>query len=130
MHDKYEGDTIKEKELNRTYDNLRRANAKKILLTIGSDSFCSSLTPFGITTMGEIVDFVEKAKISNMDTICAATLNGAKALRVDDVTGSIEEGKQADIVVFDGNPIKDINTINIKNLKLVMKDGEIYKNNL
>ena len=39
LHDKYPGDTVKEKELNRIYDNLRKANAKGILLTIGSDSF-------------------------------------------------------------------------------------------
>lgn len=130
LHDKYEGETIYEKELNRTYDNLKRAKARGILLTIGSDSFCSSLTPFGKTTMGEIIDFVKKAEISNMDTICAATLNGAKALRVDDITGSLEVGKYADLIVLDGDPLKDINCINKDKLKLVMKEGIIYKNKL
>ncbi len=37
-----------------------------------------------------------------MDTIVAATLNGAKALRVDDITGSLEAGKSADLLVLDG----------------------------
>lgn len=130
LHDDFEGETIREKELNRTYHNLRKANKKNILLTIGSDSFCSSLTPFGITTMGEMYDFVEKAKISNMDTIKAATLNGAKALRVDHLTGSLEKGKHADIVIYDGNPLDNIRDINVDNLKLVMRKGVIYKNKL
>lgn len=30
-----------------------------------------------------------------MDTIAAATLNGAKVLRVDEITGSLEAGKRA-----------------------------------
>lgn len=130
MHDKYEGSTLYEKELNRTYDNLKRAKSKDILLTIGSDSFCSSLTPFGKTTMGEIIDFVEKAEISNMSTICAATINGAKALRVDDITGSLEPGKFADLIILDGNPLQDIKCFNNKDLKLIMKEGTIYKNEL
>ena len=130
LHDKYDGETVYEKELNRTYDNLKRAKAKGILLTIGSDSFCSSLTPFAKTTMGEIIDFVEKAEISNMDTICAATLNGAKALKVDDITGSLEKGKFADLIVLNGDPLKNIRCMNCEDLKIVMKQGYIYKNTL
>ncbi|MEG1783140.1 MAG: amidohydrolase family protein, partial [Oscillospiraceae bacterium] len=49
VHDEYPGDTVAEKELNRVYANLRKAAAKGIGLTIGSDSFCSSLTPYGKT---------------------------------------------------------------------------------
>ena len=61
VHDQYPGDTVAEKELNRVYANLRKAKAKGIGLTIGSDSFCSSLTPYGTTAMGEMYSFVEKA---------------------------------------------------------------------
>lgn len=41
--------------------------------------------------------FVEKVGISEMDTIVAATSNGAKVLRVYDKTGSLEAGKSADL---------------------------------
>jgi imidazolonepropionase-like amidohydrolase len=34
------------------------------------------------------------------------TINAAKALGVDDIIGSLAEGKQADIVVYDGHPLK------------------------
>ena len=42
--------------------------------------------------------FVETVGISEMDTIVAATSNGAKVLRVYDKTGSLEAGKGADLL--------------------------------
>ena len=60
-----------------------------------------------------------------MDTIVAATLNGAKALRVDDITGSLEKGKSADLLVIDGDPLKDITAISVSNMDIIMKEGVI-----
>jgi imidazolonepropionase-like amidohydrolase len=40
------------------------------------------------------------------DVIKMVTINSAKALGVDDVIGSLEKKKQADIVVYDGHPLK------------------------
>ncbi|UQZ88881.1 amidohydrolase family protein [Deltaproteobacteria bacterium Smac51] len=125
LHDKYEGDTTAEKELQRVYDNLRKANAKGILLTIGSDSFNSQMTPYGETAVGELHAFVEKAGISEMDTIKAATINGAKVLRVDEATGSLEVSKSADLLVIDGNPLENIRAISVNNMRVIMKEGRI-----
>lgn len=127
VHDKYEGNTVTEKELNRIYANLRSAVSKGVLLTIGSDSFNSKITPYGYTAITEMYDFVEKAGIGEMDTIVAATLNGAKALRVDDVTGTIESGKNADLLVIDGNPLENIRAISVENMSLIFKDGKEVK---
>ena len=44
----------------RIYDNLRKAFEKGILVTIGSDSFNSDMTPYGETAIKEIHDFVYK----------------------------------------------------------------------
>ena len=57
--------------------------------------------------------------------------------------GVIEEGAYADILIVDGNPLKDLSVIGanekwfdaaereeIKPMKLIMKDGVIYKNTL
>lgn len=60
---------------------------------------------------GLLIDGHEKAGISEMDAIVATTINGAKVLLVDDVTGSLESGKSADLLVFCGNPPKDIHAV-------------------
>lgn len=123
VHDKFEGNSVAEKELNRVYSNLRRAKEKGIVLTIGSDSFCSSLTPYGTTAIGEMYSFHEKAGISNMDVILAATKNGAEMLKVDDVTGTLEVGKAADLLVLSANPLDNIRNVAVKNMEVIMKEG-------
>ena len=127
VHDQYPGDTVAEKELNLVYANLRKAKAKGIGLTIGSDSFCSSLTPYGTTAIGEMYSFVEKAGISEMDTIVAATKTGAEMLKVDNVTGSLTEGKSADLLVINGNPLENIRAIAVENMDVIMKEGYFVK---
>ena len=127
VHDQYPGDTVAEKELNRVYANLRKAKAKGIGLTIGSDSFCSSLTPYGTTAIGEMYSFVEKAGISEMDTIVAATKAGAEMRKVDNVTGSLAEGKSADLLVINGNPLENIRAIAVENMDVIMKEGYFVK---
>lgn len=74
LHDQYPGETVAEKDLNRIYANLKKARDRGILLTTGSDSFNSQMTPYGETLVGELHAFVECAGISEMDTIVAATL--------------------------------------------------------
>ncbi|WP_296925102.1 amidohydrolase family protein [uncultured Megasphaera sp.] len=130
IHDTYPGDTVAEKDLNRIYENLRKANEKGIMLTIGSDSFNSQMTPYGVTAVGELTAFVEKAGIDEMDTIVAATLNGAKALHVSEVTGSLEAGKSADLLVIDGNPLKNIRDMQVENMDVIMKEGDLIRNRL
>lgn len=127
VHDRYPGETVADKELNRIYANLKKADERGILLTIGSDSFNSQMTPYGETAVGELTAFVEKSGIREMDAIVAATLNGAKVLRVDDVTGSLETGKSADLLVIDGNPLEDIRSIAVGNMEVIMKEGDFIK---
>ena len=127
VHDQYSGATVAEKELNRVYANLRKAKSKGIGLTIGYDSFCSSLTPYGTTAIGEMYSFVEKAGISEMDTIVAATKVGAEMLKVDKITGTLEVDKFADILVLDGNPLENIRAVAVNNMKIIMKEGTIIK---
>jgi imidazolonepropionase-like amidohydrolase len=55
------------------------------------------------------------------EAIRIATLNGAKLLGLDDKLGSIAPGKQADLVVIDGNPASQI--ADIEKVHLVFKDG-------
>lgn len=123
IHDPYPGDTIVEKELARVYSNLKKAVDRGIVLTIGSDSFCSSLTPYGVTAIGEMYSFVEKAGISPLETIKAATKNGAESLFVADETGTLEAGKSADLLVINGNPAANIRDLCVENMDHIMMRG-------
>ena len=59
-----------------------------------------------------------------LEAIQIATYNGAKFLGLEDKIGSIAPGKQADLVILDGNPATQI--ADIKKVTLVFKDGVAY----
>ena len=61
---------------------------------------------------------------SNFEALRAATIDGADYLGLGDEIGSLEVGKQADLVVLDGNPLEEIrNTIETR---YVMVDGRLF----
>jgi len=60
-----------------------------------------------------------------MVAIQSATSVAAKFLRIDETHGTLEAGKQADIVAVPGNPLDDITAM--ERVSFVMKAGEIYK---
>lgn len=126
IHDKYPGKTTAEKELNRIIDNLRNANEKGIRITVGSDSFCSSLTPYGKYAITEMYA-LNRAGLTEMETIMAATKNGAEMLRIDDITGTLQTGKYADLLVIDGSPLEDIHNISVEKMNVIMKEGSFVK---
>lgn len=49
-----------------------------------------------------------KSGLDEMEALKAITINPAEIIGISDRVGSLEVGKDADIVIFDGNPIKDI----------------------
>jgi imidazolonepropionase-like amidohydrolase len=68
---------------------------------------------------------VKEVGMRPIDAIIAATLNGAKALHIDNKKGLIRAGQAADILLLDKNPLEDIE--NIRSVYLVIKNGKIYK---
>lgn len=58
------------------------------------------------------------------DALMAATANAAKLLGIDKTTGTIEAGKDADIVALPGNPLEDIRAT--EHPMFVMKQGVVY----
>lgn len=69
---------------------------------------------------------VENCGFRPMEAIVAATHNGAKACGLECAIGTIEKGKLADIIIVDGDPVKDIKILQEKDaIKLVMKEGTI-----
>ena len=60
----------------------------------------------------------------SLEAIQIATANGARYLGELDHIGTVSIGKQADLVVIDGNPAARI--ADIRKVKLVFKDGAGY----
>lgn len=60
---------------------------------------------------------------SPMDILIAATRNGAQAFGLGNELGTVEEGKIADLLVLDADPLSDI--ANMKKINMVIKDGQI-----
>lgn len=60
-----------------------------------------------------------------MEMILSATANASKVLEMEDTIGTLEAGKQADIIVIDGNPLEDNFVTTIGNVVYVIKNGEL-----
>jgi imidazolonepropionase-like amidohydrolase len=58
-----------------------------------------------------------------MEAIRSATLRGAQLLGIEDELGTVEEGKIADLVAVEGNPLDDISVM--MDMAFVMKEGAI-----
>ena len=90
-------------------------------IALGTDS--------GVSPHGENAnEFVEYVNIgmSEMESLMAGTINAAIAGGIDKKTGSLEQGKAADIVAMPGNPLDDINAV--LGVGFVMRDGVVFRN--
>ena len=74
------------------------------------------------------LELMVKWGMSEMEALVTATRNSAETLGLLGSLGTIEPGKLADIIVVDGDPLKDIAVLRRKeNIKLVMKSGEVER---
>lgn len=72
------------------------------------------------------VYWMQQAGMSAIDALISTTGNAARALGWDSWLGTLEEGKVADLVVYDKNPLDDLRILADKtSLQFVMKDGMI-----
>ena len=63
--------------------------------------------------------------LTALETLRAATINGAKAIGLEQDLGSIEPGKMADLVFMSRSPLEFIRNTNT--IQYVMKNGELFE---
>lgn len=97
---------------------LRKLYESGIQLVPGSDNMAAF-------TIHRELEVYAEAGIPNAAVLKMATLDSARVVGVDDRTGSIEVGKDSDLILVDGNPLEDISTI--RRATLVMKGNTVYR---
>jgi imidazolonepropionase-like amidohydrolase len=74
---------------------------------------------------------VKYGRFTPLEAIEAATRVNAQVLGLAKEFGTVEEGKHADLVVVQGNPLDDIGLLlNRDNVHLVVQGGKIVKDTL
>ncbi len=76
------------------------------LLLVGSDSLDPFVFP-GDSLHRELAEFV-RAGFTPIEVLQAATRDATRFLGIDQMYGTIEKGKMADMVLLDANPLEDI----------------------
>lgn len=104
------------------FNMVGKINEAGITMMAGTD------TPIGLLTPGrslhQELEVMVDAGLTPMEALEAATLNPAKYFEMEDELGTIDEGKWADILILDANPLENIeNTLEINT---VIKQGEVY----
>ncbi|MCW8870455.1 MAG: amidohydrolase family protein [Proteobacteria bacterium] len=101
--------------------NFIKAHQAGVNIAFGTDS---AISRHG-TNADEAV-LMSEAGMPNAEIIVTATINAADLIDMSDQLGTLEVGKQADIIATSQSPLEDIKQL--KQVMFVMKGGQIFKN--
>ena len=103
------------------HKNVSYAFKSGVKVAFGTDA---GVYPHGLNghEFGKMVEM----GLTPLQSIQAATVNAADLLGWSDKVGTIETGRWADIIAVDGDPLRDVNTL--EHVKFVMKGGAVIKN--
>jgi imidazolonepropionase-like amidohydrolase len=94
-----------------------------VSLLAGSDS-ANPYTYPGFSLQDEL-GLLVKAGLTPLQALRLATTEPARFLEKQDILGTIEKGKRADLVLLDGNPLEDIS--NTRRIRAVVVDGKLLE---
>lgn len=101
-------------------DSLRRAHAAGIPIAAGAD--LGNRVPHGQNA--KEIGYLVRAGLTPAEALKAATGNAALALRRQDLIGRLAPGLLADILVFEGDPLADVEALlDASRIALVLKGG-------
>jgi len=97
---------------------MRRAG---VLILAGTDT--SEFGGFPGFSLHDELELLVRAGLTPMEALQSATISAARFLGEEREFGSVEEGKVADLVLLDANPLADIS--NIKRIDAVIFGGKL-----
>jgi imidazolonepropionase-like amidohydrolase len=70
------------------------------------------------------IELYVQAGFTPMEAIQAATIVSARAMGLDEESGTVEKGKRGDVILVDGNPLDDIHQL--RNVEYVITNGIMF----
>jgi imidazolonepropionase-like amidohydrolase len=115
-----------EREIEVTVDAVKRLKAVGVRVLIGGD-YGLDITPHG-TNAKDLEYFVDLFGLSPAEALLCATRDGGAAVDPSGMLGTLEEGKYADLVIVDGDPLSDVRVLqDHSKITAVMKAGQLYR---
>lgn len=109
--------------LDHMIEGVKQALDRDIPVGLGTDASCPYVTQYNMWR--EVYYFAKYIGVSNAFALHTATLKNAQIIGIDDITGSIEVGKSADMIVMDTNPLENLRAL--ETLHSVMVKGKLYE---
>jgi len=101
---------------------IQQAHQHGVKILVGTDNIDTQVFS-GLSVHHELQHLVE-AGMSTADALKAATVWPAQFSGFGDITGSIESGKRADLILLSANPLEDIK--NTQTIQAVLLNGHLY----
>lgn len=102
--------------------SCEQAISEGVTVVAGTDCGVPGILP---NMLWREICLLHERGLKSMDAIKAATIWAAELLGLDHEIGSIQPGKQADLILVYGNPVMDL--MYLSNVALVMKAGKVQK---
>jgi len=99
---------------------MREAYQLGVKFATGADNYYEAES---INRISMEIEAFAKIGMSNFEALQAGTVNSAELLRVDDRTGRIVAGFEADMIVVPGNPLENLRVL--EDVLLVMSNGQL-----
>jgi len=108
------------------YRTHARAHERGVKMVFGTDLL-------GAMHRHQLNEFAIRSRFQTpIEIIRSATLTAAELFQMEGQIGELTEGALADMIAVEGDPLQDITVMQDpdRHLKMVMKEGQIYKNSI